>query len=261
MHFITLRINITGWHFMPSRLASGLLLIRQETLYGLNVMKKLLIIVAMLAGLGAIETRLNGAYAAPGAAGFPEVVEGDKLRFGNLIVELFGIRAPKPGMICRAGSVEFQCGAAASQALDRIINNYAIKCQQVSDVQLFPMLTECTIGRNDLNRLILRAGWAMVDMVSCDSHPSCATYLRDQEFAKENRKGIWMGTPPSELVALAAKPTLEEIQSADDKAKRKANGDSPRHLFGSAFTVDLAEDMKRANAPDRTLLSFLENTF
>ena len=53
---------------------------------------------------------------------------------------------------------------------------------------------------------ILRAGWAMVDMVSCDSHPSCATYLHDQQFAKDNKKGIWMGTPPSELVALAAKP-------------------------------------------------------
>lgn len=58
---------------MPSRLASGLLLIRQETLYGLNVMKKLLIIVAMLAGLGAIETRLNGAYAAPGLPDFPKL--------------------------------------------------------------------------------------------------------------------------------------------------------------------------------------------
>jgi endonuclease YncB( thermonuclease family) len=224
-------------------------------------MKKLLIILATLASLGAIEARSNQAVAAPGAAGFPEVLEGDKLRFGNLVVELFGIRAPKPGMICRAGSVEFQCGAAASQALDRIIDNYAIKCQQVSDVQLYPMLTECTIGRNDLNRLILRAGWAMVDMVSCDSHPSCETYLRDQDFAKENRKGIWMGNPPSELVALAAKPTLEEIQSQDDKAKRKESGETPRHLFGSPFTVDLASDMERANAPDKTLFSFLENTF
>ncbi|WP_336080419.1 thermonuclease family protein [Thalassospira sp. CH_XMU1448-2] len=224
-------------------------------------MKKLLIILSMILGLGAMESRINAAFAVPGAAGFPQVIEGDKLRFGNLVVELFGIRAPKPGMICRAGAVEFQCGAAASQALGRIIDNYAIKCQQVSDVQLFPMLTECTIGRNDLNRLILRAGWAMVDMVTCDSHPSCATYLRDQEFAKENRKGIWMGTPPSELVALAAKPTAEDIQSSDNKAKRKATGDAPRHLFGSPFTVDLAGDMKRANAPDKTLLSFLENTF
>ncbi len=224
-------------------------------------MKKLLIILSMLAGLGAIEARINAANAAPGAAGFPEVIDGDKLRFGNLVVELFGIRAPKPGMICRAGSVEFQCGAAASQALDRIIDNYAIKCQQVSDVQLFPMLTECRIGRNDLNRLILRAGWAMVDMVSCDSHPSCTTYLRDQEFARENRKGIWMGTPPSELVALAAKPASEELQSTDDKARRKENGDTPRHLFGSPFTIDLAADIKQANAPDKTLLSFLENTF
>lgn len=224
-------------------------------------MKKLLIILATLASLGTIEARSNHALAAPGAAGFPEVLEGDKLRFGNLIVELFGIRAPKPGMICRAGSVEFQCGAAASQALDRIIDNYAIKCRQVSDVQLFPMLTECTIGRNDLNRLILRAGWAMVDMVSCESHPSCETYLRDQEFAKENRKGIWMGNPPTELVVLASKPAAEEIPSQDDKASREESDDTPRPPSGSPFTVDLASDMQRINAPDKTLFSFLENTF
>ena len=107
-------------------------------------MKKLLIILSMALGLVVAESRQNTAFAVPGAAGFPDVVDGDKLRFGNMVVELFGIRAPRPGMICRAGSVEFKCGAAAAQALDRIIENYAIKCQQVSNTQLFPMLTDVT---------------------------------------------------------------------------------------------------------------------
>jgi endonuclease YncB( thermonuclease family) len=226
-------------------------------------MKKLLIILAMTFGLAAVESRTNTADAAPGAAGFPSVVEGDKLRFGNMIVELFGIRAPRHGMICRAGSVEFQCGAAAAQALDRIIENYAIKCQQVSYVQLFPMLTECQMGKNDLNRLILRAGWAMVDMVSCDSHPSCPTYLRDQQFAKDNKKGIWMGTPPSELVALASKPTAVEVQNQDDAIKRKEAGkDSVKpHVFEAPIKVDLASEMERASKPENPMLSFLSETF
>lgn len=226
-------------------------------------MKKLLIILSLTLGLITIESRTNPAMAVPGAAGFPDVIEGDKLRFGNMIVELFGIRAPKPGMICRAGSVEFQCGAAAAQALDRIIENYAIKCQQVSDVQLFPMLTECQMGQNDLNRLILRAGWAMVDMVSCDSHPSCATYLSDQKFAKDNKKGIWMGTPPSELVALAAKPTKHDLQDADDANELKNMLDDalePRPVE-NPIKIDLASELEKANEPDRTLLSFLTNTF
>lgn len=226
-------------------------------------MKKLLIILSLTLGLTAMESRTNMALATPGAAGFPDVVEGDKLRFGSMIVELFGIRAPKPGMICRAGSVEFQCGAAAAQALDRIIENYAIKCQQVSNVQLFPMLTECQMGQSDLNRLILRAGWAMVDMVSCDTHPACPTYLRDQQFAKDNKKGIWMGTPPSELVALASKPTAIDIQNEDDATKRKdAAKDAVKpHIFEAPIQVDLASEMEKANAPDRTLLSFLDVAF
>jgi endonuclease YncB( thermonuclease family) len=226
-------------------------------------MKKLLIILSLMLGLIAVESRTNTAMAVPGAAGFPDVIEGDKLRFGNMIVELFGIRAPKPGMICRAGSVEFQCGAAAAQALDRIIENYAIKCQQVSDVQLFPMLTECQMGQVDLNRLILRAGWALVDMVSCDSHPSCKTYLQDQKFAKDNKKGIWMGTPPSELVALAAKPTQYDLAESDDANELKNMVDDalepPRPE--TPIKIDLASEMEEANAPDMTLLSFLTNTF
>ncbi|WP_417828281.1 thermonuclease family protein [Thalassospira sp.] len=224
-------------------------------------MKKLLIILSLTLGLMATESRINHVLAAPGAAGFPDVIEGDKLRFGSMIVELFGIRAPEPGMICRAGSVEFQCGAAAKQALDRIIENYAIKCQQVSNTQLFPMLTECQMGQNDLNRLILRAGWAMVDMVSCDSHPSCATYLRDQQFAKDNKKGIWMGNPPSELVALAAKPSARDLQDADDAETLKNKGVGQPHLFDSPINIDLAAEMKAANAPDQTLLSFLTDPF
>ena len=226
-------------------------------------MKKLLIILSLALGLIAVESRTNTAMAVPGAAGFPEVIEGDKLRFGNLIVELFGIRAPKPGMICRAGSVEFQCGAAAAQALDRIIENYAIKCQQVSDVQLFPMLTECQMGQNDLNRLILRAGWAMVDMVSCDSHPSCATYLHDQQFAKDNKKGIWMGTPPSELVALAAKPVKHDLQKTDDATalEKMLEETLEQERPETPISIDLASEMEEANAPDMTLLSFLTNTF
>ncbi|WP_412775678.1 thermonuclease family protein [Thalassospira lucentensis] len=226
-------------------------------------MKKILFIALVTLGLLAIQSHQTRAVAAPGAAGFPEVVEGDKLRFGNMIVELFGIRAPRTGMICRAGSIEFQCGAAATQALTRIIENYAVKCQQVSDVQLFPMLTECTMGRSDLNRLLLRAGWALVDMASCDSNPTCPTYLRDQAFAKENRKGMWMGNPPHELVALAAKPTAREIQTEDDAANRNKDAkdaDTQQHFFKSPFGIDLAADLKRANEPDRTLLSFLDPT-
>jgi endonuclease YncB( thermonuclease family) len=226
-------------------------------------MKKLLIILSLMLGLIAFEIRTNTAMAVPGAAGFPDVIEGDKLRFGNMIVELFGIRAPKPGMICRAGSVEFQCGAAAAQALDRIIENYAIKCQQVSDVQLFPMLTECQMGQVDLNRLILRAGWALVDMVSCDSHPSCKTYLQDQKFAKDNKKGIWMGTPPSELVALAAKPNKYDLAESDNANALKNMVDDalePQRPE-TPIKIDLASEMEEANAPDMTLLSFLTNTF
>ncbi|MCC9620088.1 thermonuclease family protein [Thalassospira sp. MA62] len=227
-------------------------------------MKKIIVILGLMLGLGAAQSNLQDAHAAPGAAGFPDVVDGDKLRFGNMIVELFGIRAPRPGMICRAGSVEFQCGAAASQALNRIIENYAVKCRQVSDTQLFPMLTECQIGRSDLNRLILRAGWAMVDMASCDSHPSCATYLNDQKFAQTNRKGIWMGTPPSELVALASKPAPQDV--SDDDAQDIENTDpqqpdDQQDPFDGPFGINLAAEMKNAQKPDMTLLSLLEKTF
>lgn len=217
---------------------------------GNSLMKKLLLILAIMTGFASAHGANNAAHAAPGAAGFPDVLQGDQLRFGNMIVELFGIRAPRPGMICRAGSVEFQCGAAAAQALDRIIENYAVACQQVSDSQLFPMLTECRMGQTDINRLLLRAGWAIVDMNSCDGNPNCLTYLSDQAHAKENRKGMWMGDLPHELVALAAKPKVIEADLRNDKA-------APANNTGAPFSINLAAEMEQANKPDTTLLSFL----
>ncbi|OSQ45697.1 thermonuclease family protein [Thalassospira alkalitolerans] len=213
-------------------------------------MKKLILVLMIATGLASLQAAQNTASAAPGAAGFPDVLQGDKLRFGNMIVELFGIRAPRPGMICRAGSVEFQCGNAAMQALDRIIDNYAIACQQVSDVQLFPMLTECHMGQSDINRLLLRAGWAIVDMNSCDSNPSCQTYLSDQAHARNNRNGMWMGDLPYELVALAAKPKREDFSRNDENTETL-------RAISSPFHVDLASEHRRANEPKPTLLSFL----
>ncbi|WP_404421557.1 thermonuclease family protein [Thalassospira australica] len=213
-------------------------------------MKKLLLILAIATGLASAQASNNAASAAPGAAGFPDVLQGDQLRFGNMVVELFGIRAPRPGMICRAGSVEFQCGAAAAQALDRIIENYAVACQQVSVSQLFPMLTECRMGQTDINRLLLRAGWAIVDMNSCDGNPNCLTYLADQAQARENRKGMWMGDLPHELVALAAKPEPIDTDLPGEETDIASNDGAP-------FNINLAAELEQANKPDKTLLSFL----
>ncbi len=181
----------------------------------------------------------------PGTAGFPTVNRGDQLQFGAMAVDLFGIRAPQPGTVCRAEGISFQCGDAAAQAVRRIVQDYAVSCEKVSDSQLFPMLTECHIGQSDLNRLILRAGWAMVDMNVCDNYPRCKTYIADQKFAQDNHKGIWMGSPPASLVFATRKSKTKTAPGAKAAARN------------AIFNIDLAAEMKARNAPDRTLISFL----
>jgi|TARA_R110001583_G_scaffold13591_4_gene58050 endonuclease YncB( thermonuclease family) len=181
----------------------------------------------------------------PGAAGFPTVIRGDQLLFGAMAVDLFGIRAPQPGTVCRADDISFQCGEAAAQAVRRILQDYAVSCEKVSDSQLFPMLTECHVGQSDLNRLILRAGWAMVDMNVCETYARCKTYIADQNFARDNRKGIWMGSPPASLIAATRKS--QTITAPGAKAA----------IRNAIFNVDLAAEMKAQNEPDRTLLSFM----
>ncbi|OSQ38260.1 thermonuclease family protein [Thalassospira mesophila] len=181
----------------------------------------------------------------PGAAGFPQVIKGDQLLFGAMAVDLFGIRAPQPGTVCRVDDIPFQCGDAAAQAVRRIVQDYAVSCEKVSDSQLFPMLTECHIGQSDLNRLILRAGWAMVDMNVCDGYPRCKTYIADQNFARDNHKGLWMGSPPATLLAATRKP--------DTKTRPGANA----AMRNAIFNIDLAAEMKAQREPDRTLVSFL----
>ncbi|OKH88442.1 thermonuclease family protein [Thalassospira sp. TSL5-1] len=181
----------------------------------------------------------------PGAAGFPVVNRADQLQFGAMAVDLFGIRAPQPGTVCRAEGISFHCGDAAVQAVRRIVQDYAVSCEKVSNSQLFPMLTECHIGQSDLNRLILRAGWAMVDMNVCDNYPRCKTYIADQNFARDNRKGMWLGTPPESLVVATRKSDTKTAPGTNAAAR------------DAIFKIDLAAEMKARNAPDRTLISFL----
>lgn len=208
-------------------------------------MKNFLTALAMFLGVASMATiGTSPAHAEAGAAGFPKVIRGDQLQFGALTVDLFGIRAPEPGTICNADGVRFECGAAATQALKRIIDKYAVSCQQVSDAQLFPMLTECKLGKTDINRLILRAGWALVDMNSCDGNPECRTYLQDQAYAKKHGNGMWLGTPPSTLVE-----------------KTNASKTDPQQTPAHPFQINLAAESASLTAQKQqakpTLISLL----
>jgi len=72
-----------------------------------------------------------------------------------------------------------------------------------------------------------------------------------------------MGTPPSELVALAAKPAKYDMQEADDANALKTliEDELEPQRPENPIEIDLASEMEEANKPDMTLLSFLTNTF
>jgi endonuclease YncB( thermonuclease family) len=89
------------------------------------------------------------------------VIDGETLRLGQAVVRLFGIEAPKRGVMCHRpdGSV-VDCGAAAANALAAAMQGRDVRCSIVPSEAPSVPLARCEAGPDDLSRSLITAGWA-----------------------------------------------------------------------------------------------------
>jgi endonuclease YncB( thermonuclease family) len=95
------------------------------------------------------------------------VVDGDTVRFGRTRLHLFGIDAPKSGQACDNGT--WHPAALAKKALVDFIAGRPVACRQV-DQKSDPSLVQCFAGTDDLQALMVSAGWAWASMDSGDQY-------------------------------------------------------------------------------------------
>jgi endonuclease YncB( thermonuclease family) len=115
------------------------------------------------------------------------VVDGDTLRLGDRTLRLSGIDAPERGQGCTdAGGRGFDCGAAAAEALSRLVNGRSVVCRVQGRDRFGRGLGVCVAGGAELNSGLVVSGWAL----AYDNDPAM---LVAETQARLAGRGLWAG--------------------------------------------------------------------
>lgn len=120
------------------------------------------------------------------------VVDGQTLRIGDTVVRLQGVAAPPRGTAClKVDNSRFDCGAAASEALARLLRGQHVTCKLYGRDAAGFAQGLCEAEGRGLNRGIVAAGWARARSES----PSfaAASFGEEESQARTARRGLWQG--------------------------------------------------------------------
>jgi endonuclease YncB( thermonuclease family) len=115
--------------------------------------------------------------------GLAEVVNGDTLSIGGHTLQLAGIDAPARLDQCLSQDLA-HCGLAARNALKAVVGDHAIRCV-ADDANAHGALATCFLGTTELNRLMVRHGYAKAYRAYSD------TYVDEQLVAEAAGQGMW----------------------------------------------------------------------
>ena len=129
--------------------------------------------------------------------GIAEVIDGDTIRIDKKKIRLFGIDAPEKKQFCRKiflsiSSISFKkdypCGKISTNFLKKKIDKKLIKCKSIGRDRYKRYIAECFEGKKNINAFMVQNGHAVA------YRRYSKIYMADEEFAKENKMGIWAGS-------------------------------------------------------------------
>ena len=132
-------------------------------------------------------------------SGIPKVVDGDTIHINNYKFRLEGIDAPEMRQQCKKESFrisffigytfykDYSCGRVSKEKLITKIDSTEIKCISSSKDRYKRYIATCFKGKLNLNQWMVRNGFAIA------YRRYSRKYVADEEFAKENKLGLWKG--------------------------------------------------------------------
>ena len=145
------------------------------------------IVLAALVAVAAVMGRQVGPNVGSDAAGPVEgvarLVDGDSFFIGNREVRLKGIDAPEGRQTCQRNGQSWPCGEDARRELARLIGDRTVACRSVETDQHGRLLGSCTAGGTELNREMVRSGYAV----------AFGSFESEERQAKAARQGLWSG--------------------------------------------------------------------
>ena len=131
--------------------------------------------------------------------GIPKIVDGDSLHINEFKIRLEGIDAPEIRQQCKKEKIKisyiigytfyrnYNCGEVSKKNLKDIVNGSKIKCIFYEKDRYKRYLAKCFKNKINLNRWMVRNGHAVA------YRRYSKEYVPDEDFAKENKLGLWQG--------------------------------------------------------------------
>ena len=132
-------------------------------------------------------------------SGVPRIVDGDTIHINNYKFRLEGIDAPEMRQQCKKESLkissiigftfykDYSCGKVSKEKLISKIRGSKIKCKIITKDRYKRYIATCFEGKTNLNQWMVRNGYAIA------YRRYSKKYVPDEEFAKENKLGLWQG--------------------------------------------------------------------
>lgn len=111
------------------------------------------------------------------------VIDGDSLMLGGERLRLEGIDAPERGQACRRDGRDYDCGAAAREALGALMPGAGATCSGWRRDAYGRLLVRCADGETDINAKMVETGWAV----------AYGDYAAQERAARAAGRGIWAG--------------------------------------------------------------------
>ncbi len=117
-------------------------------------------------------------------SGRASVIDGDSIVVRGVEIRLLGVDAPERDQMCTRNGAEWPCGTRASENLRNQLHGKIVTCSGNERDVHDRLLAICKVHDSDLNRLLVREGWAV----------SYGRYFDEERAAKKTRRGIWSGS-------------------------------------------------------------------
>mgnify|MGYP001250573045 FL=1 len=116
------------------------------------------------------------------------IIDGDTIHLNGVKYRFHGIDAPEMKQLCQINKENYNCGIKSKEFLKKLIGNKPVKCKHKNIDRYKRIIAECFVNNTNLNKELVKNGWALAYT------DYSKDYVTDEEFARENKLGIWKGT-------------------------------------------------------------------
>ena len=125
------------------------------------------------------------------------IIDGETLKLHDTVIRLEGLAAPPRGRSCAAASgAVYDCGAAATTELARLILEHGVQCRLRGRDAAGFVQGLCSSDGVSLNEALVRGGWARSEP---SSSASPGLFGPAEADARLQRRGLWQGSAEPEF--------------------------------------------------------------